>query len=83
MAVSSSSKPVRTRPGVRGSGDDPDAYTMMEHNISLFWGISIMLYEATPVSDQSRFDTANAAVGECLQAGDDAGAQCVQEAVEA
>ncbi|HUL21847.1 MAG TPA: cytochrome c peroxidase [Thermodesulfobacteriota bacterium] len=32
-------------------------YTQMEHNFSMFWGISIMLYEATLVSDQSEFDT--------------------------
>ena len=31
-------------------------YTQMEHNFSMFWGISIMLYEATLVSDQSEFD---------------------------
>ena len=31
-------------------------YTQMEHNFSMFWGISIMLYEATLVSDQSKFD---------------------------
>jgi cytochrome c peroxidase len=68
---------------VQRAGDDPNAYTMMEHNFSLFWGVSIMLYEATLVSDQSRFDTANAAVGGCLQAGGDAGAQCVQDAVGA
>ncbi|HVP76688.1 MAG TPA: hypothetical protein VMV04_02230 [Thermodesulfobacteriota bacterium] len=32
-------------------------YTQMEQNFSMFWGISIMLYEATLVSDQSEFDT--------------------------
>ena len=31
-------------------------YTMMEANFSLFWGLSIMLYEATLVSDQSPID---------------------------
>ncbi len=31
-------------------------YTQMEHNFSLFWGISIALYESTLVSDRSRFD---------------------------
>ncbi|HUL32195.1 MAG TPA: hypothetical protein VLZ03_17210 [Thermodesulfobacteriota bacterium] len=35
-------------------------YTQMEHNFSMFWGISIMLYEATLVSDQSEFDTLTA-----------------------
>jgi cytochrome c peroxidase len=32
-------------------------YTQMEHNFVMFWGVSVMLYEATLVSDQSRFDT--------------------------
>lgn len=32
-------------------------YSQMEYNFSMFWGISIMLYEATLVSDQSEFDT--------------------------
>jgi cytochrome c peroxidase len=31
-------------------------YTQMEQNFSMFWGISVMLYEATLVSDQSEFD---------------------------
>lgn len=33
-----------------------DGYTLMENNFSLFWGISIMLYESTLVSDDSPFD---------------------------
>ena len=32
-------------------------YTQLEQNFSMFWGISIMLYEATLISDQSKFDT--------------------------
>lgn len=32
------------------------AYDQIEDNFSLFWGISIMLYEGTLVSDDSRFD---------------------------
>jgi cytochrome c peroxidase len=36
---------------------DPDGYTQMETNMSMFWGISIMLYEATLISDQSEFDS--------------------------
>ena len=32
------------------------AYSHMEANFTLFWGISIMLYESTLVSDQTRFD---------------------------
>jgi cytochrome c peroxidase len=31
-------------------------YTMMEANFALFWGLSVMLYEATLVSDQSPMD---------------------------
>ena len=31
-------------------------YTMMEANTALFWGLSIMLYEATLVADQSPID---------------------------
>ena len=35
---------------------DPTGYTQMELNFSMFWGLSIMLYEQTLISDQSRFD---------------------------
>jgi cytochrome c peroxidase len=37
----------------------PDAagYTQMESNMSMFWGLSIMLYEASLISDQSEFDS--------------------------
>src|SRR5262249_14434060 len=31
-------------------------YYQIEDNFSLFWGLSIMLYESTLVSDDSRFD---------------------------
>ena len=34
----------------------PDGYPQMVKNFSLFWGLSIMLYESTLVSDQSPFD---------------------------
>ncbi|MDO8991280.1 MAG: cytochrome c peroxidase [Sideroxyarcus sp.] len=34
----------------------PDGYTQMEANFALFFGLSIQLYEATLVSDQSPFD---------------------------
>ncbi len=40
---------VRPAPPLRG-------YTQMEINFPMFWGIAIMLYEATLVSDQSEFD---------------------------
>ena len=32
------------------------SYTMMEANTSLFWGLSVMLYQATLVSDQTPID---------------------------
>lgn len=40
----------------QGKGAAKDGYTQMEHNFSLFWGIAIMAYEATLISDQSPFD---------------------------
>jgi cytochrome c peroxidase len=33
-----------------------DGYTQMESNFSLFWGIAIMMYESTLVSDETPFD---------------------------
>jgi cytochrome c peroxidase len=36
---------------------DARGYTQMETNLSMFWGLSILLYEATLISDQSEFDT--------------------------
>ena len=33
-----------------------DGFTMMERNFSLYWGLSILAYEAQLVSDQSPFD---------------------------
>ena len=43
---------------IAGSSLVPDAsgYTQKQLNFSMFWGISIMLYEATLVSDDSPFD---------------------------
>jgi len=38
------------------AGLTPDGFTQTEANFSLFWGLSIQLYEATLVADQSRFD---------------------------
>jgi cytochrome c peroxidase len=35
---------------------DPQGYTQMELNFSMFWGLSIAAYEATQVSDQTEFD---------------------------
>ena len=34
----------------------PDGYTQMEANFAMFWGLSIMLYESTLVSDDAPFD---------------------------
>jgi cytochrome c peroxidase len=33
-----------------------DGYTQMERNFSLFWGLAIMAYESTLVSDETPFD---------------------------
>jgi cytochrome c peroxidase len=35
---------------------NPTGFTQMEANFSFFWGLSVMLYEATLVSDQTPFD---------------------------
>jgi cytochrome c peroxidase len=35
-----------------------DSYKLIENNFSLFWGLAIQAYEATLVSDDSRFDQA-------------------------
>jgi cytochrome c peroxidase len=35
---------------------DESGYTQMETNMSMFWGIAIMLYEATLISDTSELD---------------------------
>ena len=48
---------VKTGPDSSELKDDPKGYTQMEQNFSMFWGISIMLYEQTLISDQSEFDT--------------------------
>lgn len=34
----------------------PDGYTLMEENFSMFWGLAIMMYESTLISDQTPFD---------------------------
>ena len=34
----------------------PDGFTQMEANFSLYWGLAIMMYEATLVSDQTPYD---------------------------
>lgn len=35
-----------------------DGYKLIENNFSLFWGLAVQAYEATLVSDDSRFDQA-------------------------
>ncbi len=39
-----------------GTAQNTDEYSMMEYNFSMFWGVAIQAYEATLVSDSSRFD---------------------------
>lgn len=39
-----------------GTRPTADGYTHMEANFSLYWGISLMLYQATLISDQSPYD---------------------------
>ncbi len=38
------------------STDDFDGYTQMESNFSLYWGLAIMMYESTLISDETPFD---------------------------
>jgi cytochrome c peroxidase len=40
----------------QGTPQNTDEYSQMEYNFSLFWGVAIQMYEATLVSDNSRFD---------------------------
>lgn len=40
---------------------NPTGYLQMEMNFSMFWGLAIMLYESTLVSDQSELDSLLAA----------------------
>jgi cytochrome c peroxidase len=44
------------RPRYWQSRETVYGFTLMESNFSLFWGLAIQLYEATLVSDDSRFD---------------------------
>ena len=39
-----------------GSTDDFNGYNQMESNFSLYWGLAIMMYESTLVSDETPFD---------------------------
>ncbi|MDV6343332.1 cytochrome-c peroxidase [Nitrosomonas sp. Is37] len=44
--------------------NDPKGYTQKEINFSMFWGIAIMLYESTLVSNDSPFDNGLLAAAE-------------------
>lgn len=39
-----------------GTAPDPENFTHMESNFSLFWGLSLMMYQSTLVSDQTPYD---------------------------
>ena len=39
-----------------GTAKTSDGYTQMEANFSMFWGLAIMMYESTLVSDQTPYD---------------------------
>jgi cytochrome c peroxidase len=44
-------------PWWRGGGfKTPDGYSMQEANFSLYWGLAILMYEATLVADDTPFD---------------------------
>ena len=40
-----------------GTVPDPENFTHMESNFSLFWGLSLMMYQSTLVSDQTPYDS--------------------------
>jgi cytochrome c peroxidase len=44
------------QPELWRSGEHVDGFTLKEANFSLFWGLAIQAYEATLVSDDTRFD---------------------------
>ena len=39
-----------------GVPEGPNEFALMEQNFSLFWGLAVLCYESTLVSDQTRFD---------------------------
>ncbi|OUU19899.1 MAG: hypothetical protein CBC13_11970 [Planctomycetia bacterium TMED53] len=39
-----------------GTPDGLEQFTLMEQNFSMFWGLAILCYESTLVSNQTRFD---------------------------
>jgi cytochrome c peroxidase len=44
------------KPAWWNSGAIVDGFSVMENNFSLYWGLSLMLYESTLVSDDTRVD---------------------------
>jgi cytochrome c peroxidase len=40
----------------QGTPQNTNEYSLMEYNFSMFWGVAIQMYEATLVSDNSRYD---------------------------
>lgn len=51
--------------------NDPRGHTQMEHNFSLFFGISVMLYQALLIPDQSPFDKGPTAMSSQAKSGQD------------
>ena len=39
-----------------GTPQNTNEYSQMEYNFAMFWGVAVQMYEATLVSDNSRFD---------------------------
>jgi cytochrome c peroxidase len=58
------------------------SYSMMAANFSLFWGLAVMLYEATLVSDNSPMDQYLALVGTARPGPTDATAAVLDQAVD-
>ncbi|RDV26620.1 hypothetical protein DXV75_06400 [Alteromonas aestuariivivens] len=46
----------RVQNGQLNSATSDTGFTQTEHNFSLFWGVAIMAYESTLISNQSEFD---------------------------
>ncbi|MCC3244448.1 hypothetical protein LG047_03780 [Methylocystis sp. WRRC1] len=42
--------------GIWNKDNSAKGYTQMENNFSMFWGLAVMLYEASLISNQSEFD---------------------------
>jgi len=47
---------LSAKDGVKSKAAGENTYTQAEYNFSLFWGLAIQMYEATLISDQTRFD---------------------------